>query len=233
MIFRVVCPQIYFLKLDEHMKAKSKIKMRLLEFLDNLSLSQSAFEKSVGLSNGWCNNLGDSIREATLSKIHDAYPDLNLTWLKAGVGSMYGEEDPEPGSKKSAELLPLLPIQAQAGSLNDFNHGVLQWECEMIISPIKGADFAMSVSGESMAPEYPNGSQIFVKKINEKAFIDWGRAYLLDTVNGRVIKILTPSEHDGYIKCSSLNPDPRYAPFEVAMDDIYGIYRILLCMSVK
>lgn len=63
-IFRVIYPQIYFLKLDERMKAKSEIKMRLLEFLDNLSLSQSSFEKSVGLSNGWCNNLGDSIREA-------------------------------------------------------------------------------------------------------------------------------------------------------------------------
>lgn len=32
---------------------------------------------------------------------------------------------------------------------------------------------------------------------------------------------------------TSINPAPQYAPFEVALRDIFGIYRILLCLSVK
>ncbi len=79
-------------------------------------------------------------------------------------------------------------------------------ECERIVSPIKDVDFAITVAGDSMAPEFPNGSQILVKKIDEKQFIEWGKAYVLDTSNGTVLKILNKSEKDGYVRCTSLNP---------------------------
>ena len=32
---------------------------------------------------------------------------------------------------------------------------------------------------------------------------------------------------------TKFNTDPIYAPFEVALSDIYGIYKVLLCMSIK
>ena len=127
--------------------------------------------------------------------------------------------------------IPLLPISAQGGSFNDFVVSVKDSECEKIISPIKGADFAMSVSGDSMAPEYPSGSQILIKRINENAFIDWGRVYVLDTCNGTVIKRLFPSEKEDAVVCKSINPE--YPPFEVSFEDVYGVYRVLMCMSVK
>jgi phage repressor protein C with HTH and peptisase S24 domain len=129
--------------------------------------------------------------------------------------------------------VPLLPICAQGGSLNDFVVSVKDSECEQVVSPIKGADFAITVSGESMFPEYPSGSQILIKRINEKAFIDWGKTYVLDTCNGTVIKRVFPSDSKDphIIKCVSINPD--YPPFEVGMNDVYGIYRVMMCMSVK
>lgn len=119
------------------------------------------------------------------------------------------------------------------GSLNDFVVSVRKSECERIISPIRGTDFAIQVSGDSMAPEYPNGSRVFIKKINERAFIEWGKVYVLDTCNGTVIKTLVPSEKPECVKCISINPDPIYAPFEVNLQDVYGLYKVLLCMSVK
>lgn len=131
------------------------------------------------------------------------------------------------------EYVLLLPISAQAGSLNDFIVSVKGSDCERVVSPIKGADFAMTVSGDSMAPEYPSGSQILIKKINENAFIDWGKVYVLDTCNGSVIKTLVPSDKEGYVRCLSINEDPKYAPFDVPTTEIYGFYRVLLCMSVK
>lgn len=136
-------------------------------------------------------------------------------------------------SQFEVNTVPLLPIAAQGGSLNDFIISIKESDCERIISPIKGVDFALSVAGDSMAPEYPSGSQILVKKINERAFIDWGRVYVLDTCNGTVIKILTPSEKEGWVKCTSINPDPKFAPFEVSLKDVYGVYRVLLCMAIK
>jgi phage repressor protein C with HTH and peptisase S24 domain len=100
-----------------------------------------------------------------------------------------------------------------------------------VVSPIKGADFAITVAGDSMAPEFPSGAQILIKRINERAFIDWGKTYVLDTCNGTVIKKVFPAGDTGKVKCVSINPD--YPPFEIDLADIYGMYRVLLCMSIK
>lgn len=134
-------------------------------------------------------------------------------------------------SPQSTYTIPLLPVSAQGGSLNDFVVSVKESECEKIISPIKGADYAMSVAGDSMAPEYPSGSQILIKRINEKAFIDWGKVYVLDTCNGTVIKRIYPTDDENIIECRSINPE--YPPFKVSFEDMYGMYRVLMCMSMK
>ena len=84
-----------------------------------------------------------------------------------------------------------------------------------------------------MAPDYPNGAQVLIKKVDEKAFIEWGRVYVLDTCNGSVIKEVRKGDDDDSVQCYSLNPDPKYQPFAVRFADIYGMYRVLMCMSLK
>ena len=174
-----------------------------------------------------------------MKKLKEIVPELNLSWLELGEGSMLNTDSPVPTAVRTpagevdATKVLLLPVSAQGGSLNDFVVSVKENDCEKVVSPIRSVDFAMTVSGDSMAPEYPNGSRIFVKKINEKAFIEWGKVYVLDTCNGTIIKILAPSEKDNCVRCVSINPDPLYAPFDVAMNDIYGVYKVLLCMSIK
>lgn len=171
-----------------------------------------------------------------LRRLNKAYGGLfNDEWLISGTGNMLASDDEEPFERigSDAKLLPLLPISAMGGTLNDFVVSVKEQDCEKIVSPIKDVDFAITVSGDSMAPEYPSGSICLIKKINEKAFIDWGKVYVLDTCNGVLIKILTPSKKEGCVRCLSINPDPIYAPFDIEACDIYGIYRVKLCMSAK
>ena len=60
-----------------------------------------------------------------------------------------------------------MPISAQAGTLDEYTVSVKENECERIIVPIKGADWVITISGDSMTPEYHPGSQILIKKINE------------------------------------------------------------------
>ena len=210
-------------------------KSRMMAFLRYKRLSQLKFEQSVNLSRGFVNNIGDNIREATLQKITEVYPDLNLVWLKTGVGNMINGtlSDSESLSSTTCMQVPLLPLAAQGGSLNSFVVTIKERDCELITSPVKGADFAIPVCGESMAPEYPNGSKIFIKKINQDAFIEWGKVYVLDTCNGTVIKVLVPGETKDYVKCVSINKDPIFAPFEVAWKDVYGVYRVIVCLSIK
>ena len=170
-----------------------------------------------------------------ISKIHLAYPEISESWLLTGEGDMLiqdSEKAEEPSVDSSPQCqVPLIPIAAQGGSLGEFASRLHEYDCEKVISPIKDVDMAICVSGDSMAPEYPSGCQILVKKINERAFIDWGRVYVLDTVNGAVIKKVLPSDSPDKVLCVSINPE--YPPFEVHLEHINAFYRVMMMMSLK
>lgn len=129
------------------------------------------------------------------------------------------------------EMIPVLPTDARAGTLAEFSESVEAYNCERMVSPIRGADFAMQVTGDSMSPEYPSGSVIICKKINEKAFIEWGKVFVLDTDNGAVIKSVRKTENDNEVECVSLNP--AYQPFRINTEYINGWYRVLMVLSLK
>ena len=127
--------------------------------------------------------------------------------------------------------VPLLPIFAQAGSLTGWSEGIEEAKCERVISPVKDIDMAVHIYGESMYPDIPNGSVCFVRRVTGR-IIDWGRAYILDTVDGPVLKYLTPGSDDEHIRCVSANHDPKFAPFEVLKADINGMFRVVMCMKM-
>ena len=221
------------------MSDSQTVKDRLLIYIKYLGIGQSKFEKLCGLSNGYINNSKGNFGSAKIEDILKACDDLNRSWLLTGEGEMLKsgiERSVKDGSGNEdieIEHVRLLPLFAHGGSLSDFTVSVKDSDCEKVVSPVKGADFAIQVTGDSMAPEYPSGSVILIKKINESAFIEWGKAYVLDTENGSVVKKVVPSDKEGCIRCVSINPDPSFAPFDVPLSSVFGIYRVLMCMSMK
>lgn len=129
------------------------------------------------------------------------------------------------------EMVLVIPTGARAGTLADFAQSVSQYDCERMVTPVKGADYAIQVTGDSMSPEYPSGSVVLIKQINEKAFIEWGKTYVLDTVNGTVIKNIRRTDNPEVIECVSLNP--AYQPFTMETQYIKGWYRVLIVLSLK
>ena len=216
---------------------------RFDEYMKTKGLNDNQVTKQIGLSIG---TLGKSRKEGrdlsdkVIEKILNFYIDLNKVWLLTGEGEMLSTPSSSTPKAEALEsspdfspqnLVPLVPIAAQGGSLSEFADSAMAYDCEKVISPIKDVDMAICVSGDSMAPEYPPGCQILVKKINERAFIDWGRVYVLDTVNGAVIKKVLPADSPDTVLCVSINPD--YPPFEVRMEHINGFYRVMMMMSLK
>lgn len=209
--------------------------VRLIQLRTYLGLSSKGFATKAGIDPSNYSSIETGKRsfgDRVMRDICNAF-DVNIDWLRSGQGDMLKSP---ANSNTIANLLcevPLLPISAQGGSLNDFVVSVKDSDCEKVISPIKGAEYAMPVAGDSMSPEYPSGSQILIKRINERAFIDWGKVYVLDTCNGTVIKKLMPptSDDKNLVRCVSINQD--YPPFEVNLCDVYGVYKVLLCMSIK
>lgn len=211
-----------------------KVQERLLEFLNYKHLSKLAFANSIGRSSAYVTNIVNTIGPESRKLISAKYPELNMNWLLYGEGVMLVEPISQTShSEKESRNSPVLviPIAAQAGRLMDFTTTVCESDCEKMISPINGAEYAISVTGDSMSPEFPNGSKVLVSKINSKAFIDWGRTYVLDTCNGIVIKNVYPGDSNETVKCASVNPN--YPSFEINVNDIYGWYRVLMCLSLK
>ena len=129
-----------------------------------------------------------------------------------------------------SDRIPLIPIEAVGGTLQEFSQGAEAYECEQIISPVKGAGMAMMVTGDSMAPDYPSGSKVLLQTINEEAFIEWGCVYVLDTENGAVIKRVREAD-DGTIICESINP--AFPPFRIKRKYIHGWWKVLMVMTLK
>lgn len=170
--------------------------------------------------------------------ILSAFPFISPEWLLTGEGEMLKKNSNEEISSTdefSSEYTTfLLPQSAMGGPLTGISaDSVLLGNCEKVVSPIKGVDFAITVYGESMSPRYPSGSRLLIKKIDPNAFIDWGKTYVIDSCNGVIVKEVIKSSKEGYIICQSVNPDPKFSPFEVSLEDIYGMYRILMCLSAE
>lgn len=221
------------------------IKDRIKTYLSHKHLSVREFERLCNLGNGVVSKLSQSTSPATLNKI-ESNSDLNLSWLFTGEGEMLKSEQTSnetsnnPKDISSKDEVPeqfisyLVPMAAMGGSLVGFeSEGVRRENCERVISPIANADWVVPVCGDSMEPEYPNGSRVYVQQIYPDDFIAWGNVFVLDTTNGIIIKVVKESEKKDCVRCESLNPSGRYTPFDVPMRSIRAMYRVMLCVSVK
>lgn len=134
----------------------------------------------------------------------------------------------KPLKEKNGNEVLLLPVSAIGGYTNDDDVSVMEYECERIMSPIRGAELAVRVSGDSMYPRYPNGSMVFIRKHDPNIFIEWGSYYVVNTTNGTIIKRITDGD-DNTITCSSVNPN--FKDFKVARSEIRAMYKILGCFN--
>lgn len=64
------------------------LKDRILQYIDYKDIDVAEFERKCKISNGSVSKMTDNTRTTTIDKISNAYPDLNLIWLRTGIGDM-------------------------------------------------------------------------------------------------------------------------------------------------
>lgn len=127
------------------------------------------------------------------------------------------------------ETIPIFPFSVRAGvSLNDISEGLTEMECERITTPIRGVELAIEVVGDSMAPAYPAGARVLLKRVREDTYITWGEVFVVEGVNGPVLKRILPTDDPRVWELRSDNP--AYPPFKIRTDQVRSVWRVLLRM---
>lgn len=209
------------------------VKDRLIAFLQEKHIPHSELARKMGVSPAYFSAMRKSLPEEKVQKLKAIFPDLNRDWLLYGEGEMLLSESDicadaelsEDSATLNRHMVPLLPVEAYAGSLSLWSRSVSPRDCDRIISPMSDVDFAIRISGDSMEPEFHSGAIIYIKRINEKAFIPWGNPMVIDSENGVLVKIVFPTSDNRFIEARSINP--AYPPLKIPTDSIYGLYRVI------
>lgn len=122
----------------------------------------------------------------------------------------------------SNEGIPLIPISAMAGIFTG-DTSIMEYECERYVIPdFKGADFLVRVKGDSMQPTYYSGDLVACQRVPlDDLFFQWNKTYVLDTVQGPLIKRVKRGSDDNHVLIVSDNTD--YEPFELSKDQFHGV----------
>ncbi len=189
-------------------------KDRLGALIEALNLTQAEFAEKVGVgANAVTNWKTRGIKGSSFEKISTAFPQVNMDWLKTGVGEMFAPQD----------VKPHLPTVATAGSMSGFSEAVRMGDCEMkpVVQALPSYDYTMTIKGNSMEPKFEGGDVIAIRKVI--GFIEWGKTYVLDTADGAVVKRLY--DDGDKFRCVSYNQE--YPDFLVEKISVFGVYKVV------
>ncbi len=216
----------------------TKISDRIALIIEEKGISIRSLEQSIGCSNGVisrCLSKGTDISSLWVSKIIETFQDVNAEWLLTGEGAMLKESkreddyDLRPIAHPTEENkgIPLIPLDAMAGAFTS-EATILEYECERYIVPaFNGANFLINVKGTSMMPTYLPGDIVACRRVSlTDIFFQWGKAYVLDTDQGPLVKRIRQSKTKDHIILVSDNSD-EYNPFELHLKHINGVAVII------
>lgn len=196
---------------------------------------------SVGLI-GKAKKTGKAMTSANIEKILLAYPDLSADWLMTGKGRMLKNLDStitikpfdsiplvninkrqeyNVSEQKNTKLIPRIPFSAEAGALSIVANSIAFDRCEKFpaITMFPRYDFTMIIHGDSMEPDFISGDEVACQIVDDPLRIQWGRAHILDTMDGAVLKRIYKC--DGGVICRSINQE--YSDYTIPNEDILKV----------
>lgn len=219
------------------------LKERLLQFISYKGTEIAAFERSVGLSNGAVHKMGEGTRNSTIDKISVVYPDLNIIWLKTGVGEMLINEerkekiisvDKTAISETGRKGALIYDIDATCG----IDGRDIEFTDERVIGSIEAPEINSNskiifATGDSMIPLITSGDRIVVRKIESWDYFNYGQVYLIITNDYRFIKRVRkhPVNPEDLILLRSENTD--YDDIDLPKREIVHLFIVENILSIK
>lgn len=212
---------------------------RIISFIEAKDLSVQSFEIQCNLSNGTVSKMGDNTRTSTLDKISNAFPDLNINWLRTGVGEMLNihQEDTKPSNVGgNINSFNLYNIEAAANLCSIFVNKDENVVGQIMIPNIPKCDGALYVRGDSMEPVLKSGDIVAFKRIQaDPRSIVYGEMYIISfDMNGDdyvAVKIVDRSDNGPeWIRLISYND--YYKPMDVELSRVRAIAMVKLSIRM-
>jgi transcriptional regulator with XRE-family HTH domain len=141
------------------------------------------------------------------------------------------------------KLIPFYDINVEAGTVSVSNMDAVSEPDEWIDAGdwFLDADSAMRVHGDSMFPLYKSGSIVVMREIHDKKLIVYGRDYVIQTSEYKVIKRLQKSDVPHCWLACSVNDETWekgdlagkliHEPFDIDIDSVTKLFMVLGCVS--
>lgn len=193
-----------------------------------------------------------------LNKLLQVYPEISRVWLLTGEGQMLVGDTPETEEQivgqnlseseflelknKGLELVPEYSEAFRAGNAGNMLYTdaiASYWSL-----PNVHADMIIPVEGDSMAPVYPSGTKLAVRKFffspDEPYSIPFGEVYAIvvryTQEDPPVCYIKRLKRHDDRDRAPrywvAYSDNPTYPPFEIPIDKIVSLWRVAASITI-
>ena len=234
---------------------EATVKERLILFIKNKGLSQSAFERMCGMSNGYVNNLKNSMGIAKLQSVLSVFPELNQQWLLTGEGEMLNSDDEiakqytkmcitqmaddtaiskmettaDSEDAEVVESFPMLP-EVVADSQNTNIEAFIEENSSELerVNPsslLSSAEAAERILRTSMLPTFQPEDIVFVRFLSDRMKLCDGDIYYLNCKNRPTMIRRIKFESDNQLRLIAQNP--QYGDVVISLEDIINVGTIV------
>lgn len=234
----------------------NEVQDRLNKFIAYVGLSVSQFEQTTGLGNGFVSNTNARMRNSSKKLILARFPELDIDWLMRGKGEMIKPNTNVINSSgnnsanaingnasvvNEQEKRIKIPFYDDIATIGGTNSSVSNLDYSHNIEYIDTGDWFQDATsairhyGDSMI-EYPSGSILALKRVQDCNLLVWGRNYCIETTEFRITKRLQDGGEDFILAYSSNTetyPDGTlvHSPIKIPKSSIRHIDMVLGCVT--
>lgn len=221
-------------------EAEASVTDRLRYLVSFSRKSQARFSRLIGVDPSTLSKILTERMPVTDSFINRVVVNLGVSkdWLVNGRGVPFAKgSEPdvvcaETSVSAAPRGVPVYDVEATAGVAplsraftSDRAIGYLD------IPELSTRCVVVRVSGDSMAPEIPNGALIAIREISDTSVIAWGSVYLIELEDYRLVKCLRKNPDPKMVTLRSYNDD--YDDIEIPRDKIIKLFLVENIISVN
>lgn len=215
----------------------SDIGKKIKEYFSEIGMSQQEAASLLGVQQAAVSNQlnGRPFGKNSAAKWNSAF-GFRKNWLMTGEGPMFdtmieGEQEyhigahPELNHANDIPVIPARLFRAPEIDICEYVHSSPSVEKLPPVPHFIKHDMFATSPGDAMAPLIRRGDLMALRRMPKDGVIINGDIYVVDTFsNGMFVRKLSISGDT--LTCISENPE-SFPTFEIAMDDVHNIFRVV------